>query len=102
MLVHVGFSLFRDTFRLVSTTLLSSPPFLLTMLHNDTLTWAKLSGIIMSGAGLGLWKVAKQPQIGAAVASLGAITTLYSGFIEMEHKAEEVKHRVEQGRPPHA
>ena len=72
------------------------------MLHYDQLSFAKVTGIIMSGAGLGLWKVARQPQLGVAVFSLGAVTTVYAGFVEMEHKAEEVKQRIDQGRPPHA
>ncbi len=54
----------------------------------------------MTGAGLGLWQVARQPQLGFAVGAVGTLTTLYAGFTEIEHKAEDIKAKVEQGRPP--
>lgn len=69
------------------------------MLHYDNLSFAKVAGIVMSGAGLGLWKVARQPQLGLAVFAAGCFTTAGAGMVEMEHKTEEVVHKIEEGRP---
>lgn len=60
-------------------------------LHNDVFTYEKLAGIGLSGGGIALWKFAKQPQLGAVVAAVGAVTTLYAGSLEMTRKADELK-----------
>mmetsp|Transcript_20347 Transcript_20347/g.63231 ORF Transcript_20347/g.63231 Transcript_20347/m.63231 type:complete len:96 (+) Transcript_20347:129-416(+) len=68
-------------------------------LHKDEYTVAKLGGIIVSSAGLGLWKVLNQPQMGGALFSMGAVATVFAGWQEVQMKAASVADKVEHGRP---
>ncbi len=67
--------------------------------HADTLSFAKLGGFAVSSAGIGLWKFANQPQAGGALFTIGAVTTMWAGYQEVQRRGEDVRHRLEEGRP---
>jgi hypothetical protein len=68
-------------------------------LHADQLTVAKLGGIVVSTAGLGMWKFMNQPQIGLPVFAMGTVATVYAGWQEVQLRANTVQDKINAGRP---
>ena len=68
-------------------------------IHADNYSFAKLGGFAVSTAGLGMWKFLNQPQLGGAVFAAGAAATLWAGYQEVARTSEDVRHRLEEGRP---